>query len=51
MIEALRWKKFPLLNDGFVCLVDAMGDDQVDRPGRAGELRRGDAKDVRTTAR
>ena len=28
MIEALRWKKFPLLNDGFVCLVDAMGDDQ-----------------------
>ena len=28
MIEALRWKKFPLLSDGFVCLVDAMGDDQ-----------------------
>ena len=28
MIQALRWKKFPLLNDGFVCLVDAMGDDQ-----------------------
>ena len=26
-LEALRWKKFPLLNDGFVCLVDAMGSD------------------------
>jgi len=23
----LRWKKFPVLNDGFVCLVDSMGDD------------------------
>lgn len=23
----LRWKKFPVLDDGFVCLVDAMGDD------------------------
>ena len=28
MIEALRWKKFPVLDDGFVCLVDVMGDDQ-----------------------
>jgi thymidylate synthase (FAD) len=28
MIEHLRWKKFPVLDDGFVCLVDAMGDDQ-----------------------
>ena len=26
-VEALRWKKFPVLNDGFVCLVDTMGDD------------------------
>ncbi len=26
-ISELRWKKFPVLNDGFVCLVDAMGDD------------------------
>ncbi len=26
-VEALRWKKFPVLNDGFVCLVDRMGDD------------------------
>lgn len=23
----LQWKKFPVLNDGFVCLVDVMGDD------------------------
>lgn len=27
-IDTLRWKKFPLLNDGFVCLVDVMGDDR-----------------------
>lgn len=27
IIEQLRWKKFPVLNDGFVCLVDVMGDD------------------------
>jgi thymidylate synthase (FAD) len=26
-IEQLRWKKFSVLNDGFVCLVDCMGDD------------------------
>ncbi len=26
-VEELRWKKFPVLNDGFVALVDAMGDD------------------------
>ncbi len=26
-LEALRWKKWPVLNDGFVCLVDVMGDD------------------------
>lgn len=24
----LRWKKFPVLDDGFVCLVDVMGGDQ-----------------------
>jgi thymidylate synthase (FAD) len=24
----LRWKKFPVLDDGFVCLVDVMGNDQ-----------------------
>ena len=29
LVEQLRWKKFPLLNEGFVCLVDAMGDDQA----------------------
>ena len=27
LIEQLRWKKFSVLNDGFVCLVDVMGDD------------------------
>jgi thymidylate synthase (FAD) len=25
--DQLRWKKFPVLDDGFVCLVDLMGDD------------------------
>jgi thymidylate synthase (FAD) len=25
----LRWQKFPVLNDGFVCLVDVMGNDQA----------------------
>jgi thymidylate synthase (FAD) len=28
-ISELRWKKFPVLDDGFVCLVDVMGDDQA----------------------
>jgi thymidylate synthase (FAD) len=28
-VEQLRWKKFPVLDDGFVCLVDVMGDDQA----------------------
>ncbi len=28
-LERLRWQKFPILDDGFVCLVDAMGDDQA----------------------
>ena len=27
--ESLRWKKFPVLNDGFVCLVDWMGTDSA----------------------
>jgi thymidylate synthase (FAD) len=27
LVDELRWKKFPVLNDGFVCLVDVMGDD------------------------
>jgi thymidylate synthase (FAD) len=26
-VEELKWKKFPVSNDGFVCLVDVMGDD------------------------
>ena len=29
ILDELRWKKFPVLDDGFVCLVDAMGDDQA----------------------
>ena len=27
IMENLVWKKFPVLDDGFVCLVDVMGDD------------------------
>ncbi len=27
-VSELRWKKFSVLDDGFVCLVDIMGDDQ-----------------------
>ncbi|MCA9034284.1 MAG: FAD-dependent thymidylate synthase [Planctomycetaceae bacterium] len=27
LVNDLRWKKFPVLDDGFVCLVDVMGDD------------------------
>ncbi len=27
-VNQLRWKKLPVLDDGFVCLVDVMGDDQ-----------------------
>ena len=27
VVDALRWKKFAVLDDGFVCLVDVMGDD------------------------
>lgn len=26
-MEDLKWKKFPVLDDGFICLVDYMGDD------------------------
>ena len=29
MNEELRWKKYPVLNDGFICLVDVMGDDSA----------------------
>src|ERR1051325_2152707 len=28
-LALLRWQKFPVLDDGFVCLVDVMGDDQA----------------------
>ena len=27
LLNELRWKKFPVLDDGFVCLVDIMGED------------------------
>jgi thymidylate synthase (FAD) len=27
LVKELRWKKFSVLDDGFVCLVDVMGDD------------------------
>ncbi len=27
LVEELRWEKFSVLDDGFVCLVDVMGDD------------------------
>lgn len=29
LIAAWKWKKLPVLDDGFVCLVDVMGDDQA----------------------
>lgn len=29
LASELRWKKFPVLDDGFVCLVDVMGSDQA----------------------
>ncbi len=27
IVDELRWTKFPVLDDGFVCLVDVMGND------------------------
>ena len=27
--DSLIWKKYPVLNDGFICLVDVMGDDSA----------------------
>jgi len=29
MTDSLKWKKYPVLNDGFICLVDSMGDDSA----------------------
>ncbi len=29
LVEQLRWQKFKVLDDGFVCLVDVMGDDSA----------------------
>ena len=34
----MRWQKFPVLDDGFVCLVDIMGDDSLGSSGLAGQL-------------
>lgn len=29
MLEQLKWKKYSVLNDGFICLVDVMGNDSA----------------------
>jgi thymidylate synthase (FAD) len=29
LLDQLRWHKFPVLDEGFVCLVDVMGDDRA----------------------
>ena len=29
LLDQLRWQKLPVLDDGFVCLVDVMGDDRA----------------------
>ncbi len=43
LIEELRWKKFPVLDEGgFVCLVDCMGDDAAIVQSGPRELRGGD---------
>jgi thymidylate synthase (FAD) len=56
-IEELRWKKFPIGSDGFVCLVDVMGDDssitQAARVSYGKDLRdeQGKEQDDRTLIR
>ena len=40
LIEGLRWKKFPVLDDGFVCLVDVHGRRPGRRAGGPRQLRR-----------
>ena len=47
LVEQLRWKKFPVLDDGFVCLVDVDGRRRRGGPGRPGELWRGHAAGLR----
>lgn len=46
VLEQLRWKKFPVLDDGFICLVDVMGNDaavvQAARTSYGNEKRNGD---------
>ena len=46
-VNELRWQKFSVLDDGFVCLVDVMGDDSSIVQARSGELRRGHQKGQR----
>ena len=46
-LEQLRWRKFPVLDDGFVCLVDVMGDDHAVVAGGTGQLCGGHAACVR----
>lgn len=29
LLDSLKWQRFPVLDDGFVCLVDCMGDDMA----------------------
>ncbi len=43
----LRWQKFPVLDDGFVCLVDVMGDDGRRRASCTRELRRRNQEGLR----
>ena len=50
VLEELRWKKFPVLDDGFVCLVDCDGGRRLRRAGGPRQLRRGDAARSPTTA-
>ena len=50
-VEELRWQKFLVLNDGFVCLVDVMGNDasvvQAARVSYGKDERDGEQKDDR----
>lgn len=49
-IEQLRWKKYPVLNDGHICLVDVMGDDaaivQAARISYGKDEKRGDFQEL-----
>ena len=43
-VDRLRWQKFPVLDDGFVILVDVMGDDQAVVQAAASAMARAPAK-------